>query len=157
VIEVLVLLFIISPVTAGSPFTFSQLLVMTSKTLPETHKALVLSTIQADIDLKVQDVPTPQATPGSVVVKVLFCMVVPYATQVYNGTRPYPMPLPLVIGSGGIARVVDVGPDATKLRPGHLVLVDSFIRGRDDADVSFLGGLHQGKLHHRRNKTWGLI
>lgn len=130
---------------------------MTSQTLPESHKALVLSTIQADIDIKVQDVPTPQATPGSVVVRVLFCMVVPYATQVYNGTRPYPMPLPFVIGSGAIARVVAIGPDATKLMPGHLVMVDSFIRGRDDADVSCLGGLHQGKLHKTKNKKGGLI
>lgn len=128
---------------------------MTSQTVPASHKALVLSSIKADIDIKVQDVPTPQATAGSVVVKVIFSMVVPYATQVYNGTRPYPMPLPLVVGSGAIARVVAVGPDAIKLTPGYLVLVDSFIRGRDDADISILAGLHQGKPHPR-SKDWAL-
>lgn len=118
---------------------------MATQVLPETHRALTISSIQADIDMKVLTVPVPQPTPGSVVVKVILASVLPYAREVYDGTRRYPMPLPSVIGSSGIARVVAVGPDAVKLIPGQLVLVDSYIRGRDDQHVSFIAGLHEGE------------
>jgi NADPH:quinone reductase-like Zn-dependent oxidoreductase len=121
---------------------------MTTHDLPKTHRALVLSSIQKDIDAKVQTVPVPQATPGGVVVKVNFASVLPYAREVYDGTRQYPMPLPYVVGSSAIARIAAVGPDAVKLAPGQLVLVDSYLRGRDDSDVSFLAGLHEGERGH---------
>lgn len=71
--------------------------------------------------------------------------VLPYARDVYDGTRAYPMPMPLVIGLSAIARIVAVGPDAVRLTEGQLVLVDCYIRGRDDAGISFLSGLHDGE------------
>jgi NADPH:quinone reductase-like Zn-dependent oxidoreductase len=118
---------------------------MSTQGLPTTHRALVVSSIQEDIDAKVQTVPVPQPTPGSVVVKVILATVLPYAKDAFNGTRPYPMTVPLVIGSSAIARVVAIGPDAVKLVAGQLVFVETYIRGRDDANVSFLAGLHQGE------------
>lgn len=120
---------------------------MTSYRLPETHRALVLSSTQKDIDAEVRNIPVPSATPGSAVVKVILASVLPYAREVYDGTRQYPMPLPYVMGSSAIARIVAVGPDAVKLAPGQLVLVDSYVRSRDDPDVSFLAGLHEGEQH----------
>ncbi len=54
------------------------------------------------------------------------------------------MPLPLTIGSSAVARVHSVGPDATLLKEGQLVLVDSFIKARDDPGTQFLFGLHEG-------------
>lgn len=117
---------------------------MATQVLPGNHCALVLSSIQAGVDAKIQIVPAPKVTPGSVVVKIIFASVLPYAREVYDGTRKYPMPLPYVMGSHAIARTVAVGPDAAKLVAGQLVLVDSYIRARDDLDVSFLAGLHEG-------------
>ena len=43
-----------------------------------------------------------------------------------------------------IGRVVSVGPDATKVKPGDLVLVDILIRSRDEPADLFLGGITQG-------------
>lgn len=125
--------------------TFEKRLDMASPVLPKSHKALILSSIQRDIDANVQTVATPQATPGSVIVKVNLALVLPYAKDVYDGTRPYPMPTPLVLGASAIARIISTGPDAVRLAPGQLVLVDSYIRGRDDTDASFLAGMHQGQ------------
>src|ERR1700733_355572 len=81
---------------------------MPSQILPETHHSLVLSSIQRDIDAKVQTGPVPQVTSGGVVVKVILASVLPYAREVYDGTRQYPMPLPYVMGSNAIARIVAV-------------------------------------------------
>ncbi|KIM97579.1 hypothetical protein OIDMADRAFT_44274 [Oidiodendron maius Zn] len=125
---------------------------MTSYGLPETHRALVLSSTQKDIDAKVQTIPVPSATPGSAVVKVILASVLPYAREVYDGTRQYPMPLPYVMGSSAIARIVAVGPDAVKLAPGQLVLVDSYVRSRDDPDVSFLAGYTEGSKRLMRGE-----
>ena len=116
---------------------------MTSQTtLPPTHRALVLSSLDAPPEVK--ELPTPQATPGSAIVRMLATNTVSYSREVYDGTRKYLFPMPLVIGTSGIGRVVSVGPDATLLKPGQLVLVDSFIRSRDDPSAAFLLGVHEG-------------
>lgn len=54
------------------------------------------------------------------------------------------MPTPLTIGSSAIGRIATLGPDSVSLQTGQLVLVDSYIRGRDDREISFLAGLHDG-------------
>ena len=111
-------------------------------TLPPTQRALVLtSTSEPPV---VQTIATPQPGPGSVIVKVLVANVVSYMREVYNGQRNYPFPTPLVIGTSAVGRVAAVGPDATTLEPGQLVLVDVVIRARDDPSTAFLAGLHQG-------------
>ena len=111
-------------------------------TLPKTHRALVLSSTSSPPEIK--SIPTPQPTPGSVVVRMEIANVVSYTREVYNGTRKYPFPMPLVIGFSGVGRIAAVGPDATSLEPGKLVLVDSFIRARDEPSTAFLMGLHEG-------------
>lgn len=67
-----------------------------------------------------------------------------YAKDIYNGTRNYPFPTPLLIGTSGIARVAAIGPDTIALTPGQLVFVDSFVKWRDDPDAAFLLGVHEG-------------
>lgn len=67
-----------------------------------------------------------------------------YARQIYTGERDYPFPKPLVPGTSAVGRVAAVGPDATLLKPGLLVLVDCTVRGRDDATAVFLSGIHEG-------------
>ncbi len=120
----------------------------TTQALPETHRALVISSLRSGIDAEVTTVPTPQPTPGSAIIKVIVANVLPYARPVYDGTRAYPMPLPSVIGSSAIGRIAALGLDSVKLKEGQLVLADSFIRGRDDNGVAFLSGLHQGNPAH---------
>ncbi|KAI9739846.1 MAG: hypothetical protein M1818_004902 [Claussenomyces sp. TS43310] len=93
---------------------------------------------------KVELIPTPQAGSGSAVIRVLNAGVLSYAGKVYNGTRPYTFPTPLVPGFGAIARVASVGPDATLLKCGQLVYFDATIYGRDDPHAIFLSGLHDG-------------
>jgi threonine dehydrogenase-like Zn-dependent dehydrogenase len=82
--------------------------------------------------------------------------------EILNGTRPYPLSLPLVPGGTALGRVSSIGPDTTSLAPGQLVFCDVTIRARDDPSTSFLFGIHGGltpatkKLMDGewRNATW---
>ena len=110
--------------------------------LPKTHRALVLSsTAEPPI---VQIIPTPHATAGSAIVRILVANVIANSHDIYNGKKKYAFPTPLVIGSSAIGRIAAVGPDATLLTPGQLVLVDVITRGRDDPSAVFLSGIHEG-------------
>jgi NADPH:quinone reductase-like Zn-dependent oxidoreductase len=111
-------------------------------TLPAFHRVLRLTS--RDQPLTIESVPTPQPVPGSAVVRVLAAGVLSYAGEVYSGKRPYPFPLPFTPGSSAIARVVALGPDATSLKPGQLVIFDCTIRARDDPGAIFLSGLSEG-------------
>lgn len=52
--------------------------------------------------------------------------------------------MPLIPGFSAIGRVVAVGPDATKIKPGQLVYVDCTIRSRDDPSDIFIAGVADG-------------
>ena len=56
------------------------------------------------------------------------------------------MPTPLVIGSSAIGRIESIGTDATSLVPGQLVLIDCYIRGRDNPMNVILSGYTYGAL-----------
>ena len=114
----------------------------TQPPLPQTHRALIVTSTTTPPT--VQTIPTPQPGPGSAVVRILAANVLSYMRQIYNGERRYPFPMPLVAGTSAIGRVAAVGPDATLLRRGMLVLVDCTVRGRDDATAVFLSGIHEG-------------
>lgn len=104
-------------------------------TLPEKMQALVLNS--TSIPPSIETVPTPRATIGTAVVRVLAANVISYSRDVYNGKRNYSFPVPLIPGTSAIARVADVGPDATKFKPGDLVLLDILVRSRDQpSDIS---------------------
>ncbi|KAI1329279.1 alcohol dehydrogenase [Xylariaceae sp. FL0255] len=111
-------------------------------TLPPTHKALVQEVYGGP--LVVKTLPTPQATPGSAVIKVISAPIISYMREVYNGTRKYPYPTPMTPGTNAIGRVVAIGPDATLLKEGDLVYFDCTIRGRDDDTSIILNGLSSG-------------
>ncbi|KAL7939073.1 GroES-like protein [Trichoderma chlorosporum] len=110
--------------------------------LPPTHRAIVLHSV--DTPLQVEQRPTPQATPGSVVVRVLTASVLSYSRELVDGTRPFPYPKPYTPGGSTIGRIVAVGTDSTILAPGQLVLVDILTRARDDPSANYLIGLHHG-------------
>ncbi|OCK84337.1 isopropanol dehydrogenase [Lepidopterella palustris CBS 459.81] len=107
-----------------------------------THKALVLSSFDKPISL--ETVPTPTATPGSAILRVLAAGLPAYARDIFTGKLPYVLTLPQVLGPSCVARVIEVGPDAIVLKPGQLVFVDPTIAARDDSDCNFLLGLHGG-------------
>lgn len=113
-----------------------------STPLPTHQKALVLTTVGEPLEVKRIEVPSP--TIGSAIIRILTSSVLPYSDDVYSGKRPYPFPTPFVPGVSAIGRVAATGPDTAGLAIGDLVLVDVFIHGRDDPDVVFLQGLHDG-------------
>ena len=109
------------------------------QTLPATHRALVQKVYAQS--MVVEDVPTPDVVPGSAILRIESAGIISYQKQVYNGTRKYPYPTPIVPGMFAIGRVVAAGPDAVALQPGSLVFFDGFIRGRDNPAVALISGL----------------
>jgi len=107
-----------------------------------THKALVLSS--RDKPLVLETRPRPAVKAGEAVVRILATHIVPYMSEILNGSQPYPLSLPMTPGNNAIGRVFEVGPDAVQLTPGQLVFCDITIRGRDNPFVSILFGIHGG-------------
>ncbi|KAE9365465.1 NAD(P)-binding protein [Stipitochalara longipes BDJ] len=121
--------------------------------LPKTHRALVLTSTDKPPEVRV--IPAPRPGPGSAVVKVEAANIISYSKNIYNGTRKYAFPLPLVIGTSGLGRVAAIGPDAVLLEPGQLVFIDCFVRGRDDPGSAFLLGVHEGNTEASRKLMHG--
>lgn len=134
-----------------------------SGTLPSTFKGLQFTS--ATEPASIVDLPTPQATPGSVILKVLNANIVSYAKEVFcNGNpRSYSYPLPLVPGTNAICRVAAAAPDTPHLKPGMLVYTSGVIRPRDNTTaLPLLQGIHMGNTPESealmsgewRNGTW---
>lgn len=115
---------------------------MSIQRLPQMHNALVQEEYAKP--LVVKSLPTPQPTPGSAIVRILYAPIISYMRDVYNGKRKYAYQTPLVPGTSAIGRVAATGPDAVLLQVGDLVYFDCTIHGRDDADAIFLMGLSEG-------------
>ncbi|KAG8845787.1 hypothetical protein FRB91_001483, partial [Serendipita sp. 411] len=94
--------------------------------LPEQHKAIILSSNQSPLDLSVQLIPTPKPTPGSAIVRVLSTYIFPYVADIFTSKRRLlsPIVVPITPGNGAIGRVASVGPDAVSLKEGDFVLID---------------------------------
>lgn len=101
-----------------------------SGTLEASMKAAVLNAFGAPLDI--EDLPDPVLGTGEVIVDVIAAGVTSYAANVFNGSRNYLLEPPVVPGPGGIGRIRATGPDATRLKPGDWVFVDSTIRSRDN-------------------------
>lgn len=110
--------------------------------LPETMRALVCA--GPGQPLVVQTVPTPQPTMGSVVIKVLCVQSQRSLQGILSGKSPFTFPQPLTPGNTGIGRVAAIGPDTTSLAVGQLVMLDTFIRARDNSDLQILWGFWDG-------------
>ena len=93
-------------------------------------KAAVLNAFGTPLAL--QTLPDPVLGTGEIIVDVAAAGVAGYTAGVLSGARNYALELPIAPGPGGIGRVRQVGADATKLKPGDWVYVDSTIRSRDD-------------------------
>ncbi|KAL0931555.1 isopropanol dehydrogenase [Colletotrichum truncatum] len=109
---------------------------------PTQNRVVVLHKIGQTAKLETRAVPS--AGPGSAIIRVLAASVRANSPEVYgNPESGHPLPLPLVPGFISIGRVVDVGPDATKLEVGQLVLFDPYIQGRDRGGI-YISGLMEG-------------
>ncbi|KAK6375852.1 hypothetical protein LTS17_007674 [Exophiala oligosperma] len=109
----------------------------------ETHTAVVLEAVGQPVVLKT--VPVPKANLGSAVIKVLATALSPNTKTVYGGHMGVgALRTPLTPGFASIGRVHSVGPDATSLKPGQLVMYDFWTSSRDDPDDSILAGYMGG-------------
>ena len=120
--------------------------------VPQTHGALVLSSLSEP--LKLTTLPIPTVVPGSVVVRILGTYVLPYLSSVLDGTLPYTLSLPMIPGANSIGRIHSVGPDAVTLKTGQLVLCDQTVRARDAPELSILMGLHGGGAKELMDGEW---
>ncbi|KAK5657498.1 hypothetical protein OQA88_3070 [Cercophora sp. LCS_1] len=109
-------------------------------------KALVYESREKGIVPKTVD--TPEVHPGSVICKVLATsLFTDMMGRLKANAEPtlFTHPVPMIPGGYSIGRVVAAGPDATKLAPGQLVCLETFVRGRDDADVQIVFGAYDGQ------------
>ncbi|KAH8886511.1 GroES-like protein [Thozetella sp. PMI_491] len=111
--------------------------------LPETMKALVCEEAGKPLQLKI--VPTPQPIIGSVVVKVLCVLSQRSLPHILTGKSFFTFPTPLTPGNSAIGRVAAVGQDTTSLAVGQLVMLETFIRARDNGDIQILWGFSDGQ------------
>lgn len=98
--------------------------------------------------LQIAQIPGPEIGTGEVIVDVAAAPVLPYANEVFDGRRRYPIELPMVPGCGAIGRVRASGPDATHLKPGDWVFCDPTVRSRDDVlmpDIALQGWSSRGE------------
>ncbi|PQE30114.1 alcohol dehydrogenase protein [Rutstroemia sp. NJR-2017a WRK4] len=109
-----------------------------SSSLPPTMRALQLEVMGQP---QIKTLPTPTAVDGSVVVKVLATSVEPAYKHIFDGKVPFlHVPTPSIPGTRAVGRVAAIGPDTTSLELGQLVVLEPFVRARDDPDVQILWG-----------------
>lgn len=127
----------------------------TGPSLPETYTGLRFHSPSEAPTLA--DLPTPVPTPGTVLVKPLYSVIVQYANQIFmNGNpRGYKYPLPFIPGGTCIGRIAAVPSDATSLKPGQLVFVELMVRARDDSNNKILRGFNEGTTDATRKLMAG--
>ncbi|CAG5185153.1 uncharacterized protein ALTATR162_LOCUS11235 [Alternaria atra] len=105
-------------------------------------KALLQETKNGPLVLK--EVPTPHPGPGSVVVKILANLLQHQTPGILAGEAGFTYPVPMIPGGRAVGRIVGTGPDTTSLDVGQLVLLEPFIRARDDPDTWIFWGAMEG-------------
>lgn len=129
--------------------------------LPTTMRAAIQT---APGKASIEQVPLPQIEFGSILVKVETVWIHSNGRVIFNASLPlFHLPYPIIPGtSNAIGRVAKVGPDTTTLQQGQLVLLNTFIRARDDPTVQILWGAYQGMtpqakhlyVSTARNSVW---
>jgi alcohol dehydrogenase len=109
-------------------------------------KAALLRNLNGVLDEA--ELPDPVPGAGEIVVRVLAAPVLSYMREVFDGTRNYPLLLPLVPGCGPVGIVEQTGPDATRFAAGQMVFCDPVVRSRDDTlapDIMLQGLIAPGE------------
>ena len=116
---------------------------MASTSLPKTYKALVAHDYGQPPS--VDTLPLPEPSTGSAIVQILASLSDKSNQDILQPRNPYfSNPTPFTPGTSGIGRIVATGPDAASLKPGQLVLIEPFVRARDNPDAQILAGLFSG-------------
>ncbi|KAF2722530.1 GroES-like protein [Polychaeton citri CBS 116435] len=110
--------------------------------LPKTMRALVHESKEKP--MAVQQIPTPEAIPGTVVVKVLAAQVDANLPRILNGEQGFPIPQPFTPGARSIGRVAAIGQDTTALKIGQLVMIEPMFCARDEPGNKALFGAYSG-------------
>ncbi|MBU4612460.1 zinc-binding dehydrogenase [Achromobacter sp. GG226] len=94
-----------------------------------------------DSPLACVELPDPTLRPGSIVVDVLAVHVPAYLAAMVDSTE-IPLPVPLVIGAGGVGKVSEVAGDVHSVKCGDLVSLDCLLEnGNADSPEDVLMGL----------------
>ncbi|EPS38616.1 hypothetical protein H072_7631 [Dactylellina haptotyla CBS 200.50] len=105
----------------------------------------------------VEDKPIPEASTGSIIVKILVSPLVQFLGAHYRGTLPFMNDVPMVPGMNAVGRVHATGNDATALQEGDLVILDPTITARDEPANqmlhAFMPGITPGS-HKLANGAW---
>lgn len=92
-------------------------------------KAIVVHEFGGPEVLTFEEVPTPKAAAGQVLVRVHGAGVNPYDTYMRAGTYAVKPPLPYTPGSDGAGVIEVVGPGVTKVKPGERVYMAKTVSG----------------------------
>ncbi|KAH7127962.1 hypothetical protein B0J13DRAFT_454108 [Dactylonectria estremocensis] len=104
-----------------------------------TNRALWLASY--DEAPSVKELPIPEATSGTVVIRVLGTSIPSYTRLLHEGKIPnLNISPPYVPNANTIGRVHAVGPDAVYLKVGDLVYGDATVRARDDPSTMIMAG-----------------
>ncbi|KAI1331510.1 alcohol dehydrogenase [Xylariaceae sp. FL0255] len=115
---------------------------MATSSLPSTMRAVVQT---GPGQATLETVPLPKVEPGIALVKLEVSLVHANIAHIFKGDNPmFTFPWPTIPGSFGIGRIAAVGPDATTLKEGQLVLCSAFARARDNPAVSVITGVTAG-------------
>lgn len=137
---------------------FFSLLRYPEMTLSTTTKAAVFHGAKPTGPfLTISEIPIREPTSGEAVVEILAARVLSYASEIFDGSRPYPNLLPFVPGAGGIGIIRSIGPGNTTLQPGQLVVIDPTIRARDNAispDIMLHGLIAYGPGPQSLQSVW---
>lgn len=97
-----------------------------------------------DTSFVIKHIPTPSPQPGAVVVSILSNLLQTQTQNILAGKTGFTWPTPFIPGGRAIGRVAATGPDTTSLEVGQLVLLEPFIRARDDPSVWIMWGAMDG-------------
>lgn len=112
--------------------------------VPKTLTRLILPAFNDPLVLEQAPIPAETAA-GSVLLQILSTSLSPHHRIGFAGKSFLSVPVPYAPGNSAVARVVSVGPDAVRLKPGQLVFVNGFLSARDDPEgTRVLLGLHDG-------------
>ncbi|KAI0546188.1 alcohol dehydrogenase [Xylaria curta] len=110
--------------------------------LPDTMRAVVQT---GPGKATVESVPMPKVEHGSALVKLDTSLVHSNVAHIFKADHSmFHLPYPIIPGSFGIGRIAALGPDATTLQEGQLVMVSSLIRARDNPSVNVIRGVFAG-------------
>lgn len=114
-----------------------------SPTVPSTCRAVLYHGPGKDLTLETISTPSPLS--GTVIIHVLAATVEASFQHIFDGHVPgLFIPPNTIPGGRSIGRIVMIGPDTTELSVNQLVMLDPFIRARDNPHTRILWGISAG-------------